>query len=157
MEIVEKPGSFYLGRLIDPLKKKSTVDRPFLYDAKNFTTHAVCVGMTGSGKTGLGIDILEEAALNKIPALIIDPKGDLGNLLLTFPHLSPSEFLPWIDASEAERKGMEPEAYAEYVAKTWQEGLTKWGRVLQGFKISSLQPISRSIHPLAKPGFPSPS
>ena len=85
MKDIEKPGTFYLGKLIDPKKKGSSNDRPFLYDSKNFVTHAVCVGMTGSGKTGLGIDILEEAALNKIPALIIDPKGDLGNLLLTFP------------------------------------------------------------------------
>lgn len=128
MKVVEKTGTFYLGKLIDPSKKKgSSDDNPFLYEAKNFVTHAVCVGMTGSGKTGLCIDILEEAAMNKIPAIIIDPKGDLGNLLLTFPHLSPAEFLPWIDEAEAERKGMPPKEYAEAVAKTWQEGLAKWG------------------------------
>lgn len=125
MQIIEKPGMFYLGKLIDPSKKGD--GRPFLYEAKNFTTHAVCVGMTGSGKTGLCIDILEEAALNKIPSIIIDPKGDLGNLLLTFPHLSPNEFLPWIDLAEAEKKGMQPKAYAEDIAKTWQDGLAKWG------------------------------
>ena len=123
MPILEKLGTFYLGKL----QSGSSKGQPFLLDAKNFTTHAVCVGMTGSGKTGLGIDILEETALNKIPALIIDPKGDLGNLLLTFPHLSPNEFLPWIDEAEAERKGMKPEDYAEAVAKTWEEGLAKWG------------------------------
>lgn len=127
MKFVETPGKFYLGKIVDPSKKKETSETPLLYDSKNLTTHAVCVGMTGSGKTGLCIDILEEAALNKIPAIIIDPKGDLGNLLLTFPDLSPNEFLPWIDESEASRKGMQPNSYAETIAKTWKEGLEKWG------------------------------
>lgn len=125
MKITEKPGYFYLGKTIDP--KGTKKETPFLYEAKNFTTHAVCVGMTGSGKTGLGIDILEEAALNEIPAIIIDPKGDLGNLLLTFPNLSPSEFLPWIDTAEAERQGLDPQTYAATIAKTWEEGLSTWG------------------------------
>lgn len=125
--MIEKPGMFFLGKLIDPTDKKNPEDHLFFYESKNFMTHAVCVGMTGSGKTGLGIDILEEAALNKIPAIIIDPKGDLGNLLLTFPHLTADEFLPWIDEAEAERNGLTSELYAESVAKTWREGLAKWG------------------------------
>lgn len=123
---MEKLGSFYLGRTVDPLKKKGSADL-LLYNSKDLTTHAVCVGMTGSGKTGLGIVILEEAAIDKIPAIIIDPKGDLGNLLLTFPNLSAEEFLPWIDPAEAARKEMEPAAYAEFIAKTWKDGLASWG------------------------------
>jgi len=121
----EKLGLFYLGKTVP--SSESEKGDPLLYDSKNLTTHAVCLGMTGSGKTGLGIAILEEAGIDHIPAIIIDPKGDLGNLLLTFPHLSPEEFLPWIDQSEAERKGMDPLTYAASVAKTWQEGLAKWG------------------------------
>lgn len=126
MQDFEKLGMLYLGKIVDP-SSGDTTDELLLYDSKDLTTHAVCVGMTGSGKTGLGISILEEIAIDKIPAIIIDPKGDLGNLLLTFPDLSPSEFLPWIDAGEAERKGMQPKEYSEAVAKTWKEGLAKWG------------------------------
>lgn len=126
MKNFEKLGLFYLGKIFNP-KKKAVTDELLLYESKNFTTHAVCVGMTGSGKTGLGIVILEEAALDKIPSIVIDPKGDLGNLLLTFPKLSTNDFLPWIDEAEAERQGMDRKKYAETVAKTWKEGLTQWG------------------------------
>jgi hypothetical protein len=122
----EKPGAFYLGKLVDPSTGKLEDDL-LLYQSKNLTTHAVCVGMTGSGKTGLGIVLLEEAALNKIPAIIIDPKGDLTNLFLTFPNLSPEEFKPWVDLAEAERKGMDVDQYSDYIAKTWRDGLASWG------------------------------
>lgn len=122
----DKPGSFYLGKLFDAVRRK-VEETPFQYDARYLTTHAVCLGMTGSGKTGLGIALLEEAGLNGIPAIAIDPKGDLGNLLLTFPNLTGAEFRPWIDASEAERKGQTPGQYADDVAKSWQEGLAEWG------------------------------
>lgn len=126
MQDYEKLGLFYLGKIVDPSTGKPEDDL-LCYESKNLTTHAVCVGMTGSGKTGLGIALLEEAAIDKIPAIIIDPKGDLGNLLLTFPNLSPEEFKPWIDQAEAERKGMNAAAYSEYVAKTWKDGLSAWG------------------------------
>ena len=121
----EKTGAFYLGKYVDSVSGK-TKNEFFLYDSKNLTTHAVCVGMTGSGKTGLGIALLEEAGLDNIPAIIIDPKGDLSNLLLTFPNLSPDEFKPWIDASEASRKEMSIDKYAQYVSKTWETGLSQW-------------------------------
>lgn len=125
MSYVEKVGYFYLGKEIDPFTHKPKHD--LLYESKHLTTHAVCVGMTGSGKTGLGIAILEEAGIDKIPAIIIDPKGDLGNLLLTFPNLSPEEFKPWADKAEAEEKGVSLDEYSEDIAKTWKKGLATWG------------------------------
>jgi DNA helicase HerA-like ATPase len=89
----EKLGAFYLGREHD-LQTRQRGETPVLYDSRDLVTHAVCVGMTGSGKTGLCIDILEEAAIDGIPAIVIDPKGDLTNLLLTFPELRPEDFAP---------------------------------------------------------------
>lgn len=118
-------GKFYIGRQFD-VTTKETLDNPVLYDPDDLTTHGVVVGMTGSGKTGLCIDILEEAALNGIPAILIDPKGDIGNLLLHFPDLSPTDFLPWVDADEARRKGVSRDQLAAQVAGSWREGLAKW-------------------------------
>lgn len=126
MENIEKTGAFYLGKVVDP-STRDVEDKLLMYDSKNLTTHAVCVGMTGSGKTGLGITIIEEAGIDQIPSILIDPKGDLTNLLLTFPNLSPQDFLPWIDEGEAKRKGLQPLAYAESVANDWKEGLSSWG------------------------------
>src|SRR5262245_17877981 len=100
MQDFEKLGVFYLGRVYDLAAREVRSDL-LLYDAKDLTTHAVCVGMTGSGKTGLCLALLEEAAIDAIPALIIDPKGDLANLLLAFPELRPSDFRPWVDEAEA--------------------------------------------------------
>ena len=127
LENYEKLGSFFLGREVDPQTRKST-DSLFLYDSRDLVTHAVCIGMTGSGKTGLCIDLLEEAAIDGIPALVIDPKGDMGNLLLTFPDLSPADFLPWVSAEEAARKGLSKEAFAESQAELWRKGLASWGQ-----------------------------
>ena len=125
MQHYEKLGVFYLGReyTLDQRRREST---PLLYDSKDLTTHAVCVGMTGSGKTGLCLSLLEEAAIDSIPAIAIDPKGDLGNLLLTFPELSPEEFRPWIDNSAAMRAGQTPEEYAAGIAERWRHGLEEW-------------------------------
>jgi len=126
MNDISKRGEFYLGKLFDP--KGNLTDLPFLYPSKDLTTHAVCVGMTGSGKTGFGIVLLEEAALDGIPAIIIDPKGDMGDLLLTFPDLKPDDFLPWIDPTEAANKGMDIKDYAKELADKWKTNLAKSGQ-----------------------------
>lgn len=86
-----------------------------MYDARNLTTHAVCVGVTGSGKTGLCVDLLEEAALDSVPPIIIDPKGDVTNLLLAFPELRPEDSRPWINVGDARRKGPSIDEYAEEI------------------------------------------
>lgn len=121
----EKLGVFYLGREHD-LSKRQTGTTKVLYDSKDLVTHAVCVGMTGSGKTGLCIDILEEAAIDNIPAIVVDPKGDLANLLLTFPDLKPEDFKPWINPDDAKRKGVSEDEFAAAQAKLWTDGLAKW-------------------------------
>src|SRR5262245_42970291 len=124
MKSFEGLGAFYLGRLLD---SQGGEPEPLLYDAQDLTTHAVCIGMTGSGKTGLCLALLEEAAIDGIPALAIDPKGDLGNLLLTFPDLSPADFRPWIDEAEAERAGITADELSRRTAETWRKGLASWG------------------------------
>jgi L-aminopeptidase/D-esterase-like protein len=123
----EKLGLFYLGREYD-LDRKQRSDVPVLYESRDLVTHAVCVGMTGSGKTGLCLSLLEEAAIDGVPAIAIDPKGDIGNLLLTFPRLAPEEFRPWIAADEARRKGLDPDAFAAAEAARWAKGLAEWGQ-----------------------------
>ncbi len=127
MQDIEGLGVFYLGREYD-LASRTTIDTPVLYESRDLTTHAVCVGMTGSGKTGLCIDLLEEAVLDGVPVIAIDPKGDIGNLLLTFPELSGSDFRPWIDEDEARRVGKTPEAFAAEAAAAWTKGLAQWGQ-----------------------------
>ncbi len=126
MQDFEKLGVFYLGKQYD-MEAGAVRDDLLLYDSKDLTTHAVCVGMTGSGKTGLCIDLLEEAAIDSIPALIIDPKGDLGNLMLSFPQLRPEDFCSWVDPAEATRKGKSVDEYAASTAELWKNGLAQWG------------------------------
>src|SRR4051794_18211913 len=111
----ERLGVFFLG---------ATGGEPLLLSSTDLTTHAVCVGMTGSGKTGLSLVVLEEAAIDGIPVLAIDPKGDLANLLLTFPTLSGADLAPWIDQDAARREGLTVDAFAAREAARWQEGLS---------------------------------
>ncbi|MDH3189353.1 MAG: DUF87 domain-containing protein, partial [Acidimicrobiia bacterium] len=119
-------GDYYLGRKLDLASGDATEE--FLhYDSANLTTHGIIVGMTGSGKTGLGVDLLEEALLNDVPCLIIDPKGDMGNLLLSFPDFKPEDFRPWVDEAEAKREGVTPDELAANKAQLWQSGLEKAG------------------------------
>ena len=125
MTSYEKLGSFYLGRKRDGASGRTT-ETLTLYDSSDLTTHAIIIGMTGSGKTGLAIGMIEEAAIDKVPVIAIDPKGDLANLLLTFPELRPEDFRPWIDVQAAERAGLSPDAFAAEEAKKWREGLASW-------------------------------
>ncbi len=119
-------SNFYLGRLVDAKTAKPTTTR-VEYDPADLTTHAVVTGMTGSGKTGLCVALLEEAALQNVPAIIIDPKGDLTNLLLHFPNLLPQDFQPWIDPEMERRTGKSMEAIADEAASSWRTGLKEWG------------------------------
>ena len=124
-EDFEKLGVFYMGRPYD-LAAKQAKPGWLLYDSKDLVTHAVCVGMTGSGKTGLCLALLEEAAIDNIPAIIIDPKGDLGNLMLTFPSLKGEDFQPWINEDDARKKGLSSADYAQAQAELWTKGLAGW-------------------------------
>ena len=135
MSDFEKLGAFYLGREM-AADLRGPTDELVLYDSKDLTTHAVCVGMTGSGKTGLCVSLLEEAAIDGIPAIVIDPKGDLGNLLLTFPELRAKDFRPWIDEAAATRKGRTPDEHARKTAELWRKGLAQWGEDGERVRIS---------------------
>ena len=136
MKDFEKLGLFYLGREYDVATGK-VLDTPILYDSRDLVTHAVCVGMTGSGKTGLCLSLIEEAAIDGVPVIAIDPKGDLGNLLLTFPSLAAADFRPWIDEDEARRAGLSADAFAAQQAETWRKGLAEWGE--DGARIERLR------------------
>jgi hypothetical protein len=118
--------AFFLGRKVDPATGKTT-DQIHYYSPADLTTHGVVTGMTGSGKTGLCIGLLEEAALQNIPAVIIDPKGDLTNLLLHFPDLAPADFEAWMDADAARKAGKSTAAMAEETSANWKNGLAGWG------------------------------
>lgn len=136
MSDFEQLGIFYLGRVCDPDSGERR-DEPILYESKDLTTHALCVGMTGSGKTGLCLSVLEEAAIDGVPAIAIDPKGDLGNLFLTFPELRPADFEPWIDPAQATREGLTRNQLARETATRWREGLAEWGQ--DGARIQRLR------------------
>jgi hypothetical protein len=150
---IEGLGVFYLGRKVEDAVAGGP---PLLIDARRFTTHAVCVGMTGSGKTGLLIDLIEEAAIDGIPTLVIDPKGDLANVLLSFPGLAAADFLPWVEADAAKRDGITLEELAERTAKKWSDGLTASGqsaerirRLHEAVDMAVYTPGSRTGRPLA--------
>jgi hypothetical protein len=127
MQDYEKLGTFYLGKEYS-LKEKAVEDDLVLYDSKDLVTHGVVLGMTGSGKTGLCLSLLEEAAMDNIPAIVIDPKGDIANLMLSFPEFRGEDFRPWINESDALKKQMDPDAYAEKTARMWREGIEEWGQ-----------------------------
>ena len=113
-------GRLYMGATDAP-------EAPLLLEAADLTTHGVIVGMTGSGKTGLGVCLLEEALLQGVPTLVIDPKGDMGNLLLSFPDLAPADFRPWVNEGEADREGISVDDLAASTAETWETGLAGSG------------------------------
>ena len=142
MGTIDQRGKLYLGREYDQRAGKIT-DSPLLFDARHLTTHGIILGMTGSGKTGLGIILLEEALLQGIPVLILDPKGDIANLLLTFPDLRPDDFAPWVDLEGARRRGIGVEQYAAQEARKWQDGLA--GSGIAGERISRLRQAAEFV------------
>ncbi len=151
----EKLGLFYLGRRHDITTGK-TLDEPVLYDSRDLVTHAVCIGMTGSGKTGLCLGLIEEAAIDGVPVIAIDPKGDLGNLLLTFPGLSAAEFRPWVNEDDARLAGLDADAFAAKEAAGWAAGLQAWGqdaarveRLRKAAEFAIFTPGSRAGRPVS--------
>ncbi len=151
----EQLGLFYLGRRYDAATRQRTAE-PVLYDSSDLLTHAVCIGMTGSGKTGLGITLIEEAAIDGLPVLAIDPKGDLANLMLTFPGLSAQEFSPWVNPDEARTQQMSVDEFAAKEAARWKAGLADWDedgdrirRLKAAADVSVYTPGSRAGLPLS--------
>jgi predicted RNA-binding Zn-ribbon protein involved in translation (DUF1610 family) len=151
---IEQPACFYLGREYDLNTKTVLPDKYVMYNARDLTTHGVVVGMTGSGKTGLCISLLEEAAIDGIPCVILDPKGDLTNLLLQFPDLSAGKFADWVNQEDALQKGLTVPAYAEQVASRWRQGLTETAQTPE--RISRLKASSewRIYTPGSEAGLP---
>lgn len=137
----ERLGVFYLGREYDA--RTEQLGEEILYDSRDLTTHAICIGMTGSGKTGLCISLLEEAAIDGIPALVIDPKGDIANLALTFPQLRGEDFAPWVDPGEAARKGKSVDEFAAATAENWRKGLADWNE--DGARIERLRDAAEVV------------
>ncbi len=151
----EKLGQFYLGKTFDPGAGK-VEDDLVLYDSKDLVTHGMVVGMTGSGKTGLCMAMLEEAAMDHIPAIVIDPKGDIANLLLMFPELEASSFRPWINEDDAAKKGVTPDEHAENTSAMWRKGLADWGQgperikaLLEKVDVNVFTPGSRAGIPVS--------
>lgn len=150
----EQLGSFYLGAQYDLDKGARDDASPINYDARDLVTHAVCVGMTGSGKTGLCIGLLEEAALDKVPGILIDPKGDITNLLLQFPELRPEDFLEWVNEDDARRKEKSREAFAQSTAEQWKNGLADWGIAGERMRLLSSETEYTIFTPGSDSGIP---
>ena len=151
----ETLGAFYLGKRYD-LAARARQDDYVLYDAKDLTTHAVIIGMTGSGKTGLGVGLIEEALIDHIPVIAIDPKGDLGNLALRFPALAPADFRPWVDPQQAANAGLSADEFAAKQAALWKDGLAGWGedgariqRLVDAADVTIYTPGSTAGRPLS--------
>jgi len=115
----------YLGKQLDP--KTGKLGERLDLDPADLLTHGLIVGMTGSGKTGLAITLIEEVLRQGIPVLAIDPKGDLGNLLLLFDAFDAASFEPWIDPEAAKRDGKDVATAARDAAAAWKDGLADWG------------------------------
>ncbi|MGQ0627703.1 MAG: ATP-binding protein [Phycisphaerales bacterium] len=149
----EKLGAFYLGREYD-LDARARRESLLMYDSKDLVTHAVCVGMTGSGKTGLCVGVLEEAAIDGIPAIIIDPKGDLANLMLTFPGLRGEDFAPWVNEEDARRNAQTTAEFGAAQADRWRAGLAEWGQ--DGARVERLRTaVERTVYtPASNAGTP---
>jgi hypothetical protein len=137
---IDRPACFFLGREYELDTRTVRPDHPIMYEARYLTTHGVVVGMTGSGKTGLSITLLEEAAIDGIPAVIIDPKGDLTNLLLQFPELKPSDFAPWLHPEDAQQKSLSVDQYATQLAERWKQGLRESGQ-----EVSRIRELSAAV------------
>jgi len=140
-EVYEKAGLFYLGKDVD--KNYETTDILTLLKNKNFTTHAAIIGMTGSGKTGLGIGLLEEAAIDNIPSIVIDPKGDMGNMLLTDPEFKASSFVPWVE-DDAKAKGEDVNQLASKTAQFWKEGIQSWHQ--DASRVAKFAQVDKTIY-----------
>ncbi len=141
-EIYEKLGLFYLGKDVDKTSMEAT-DALTLLKNKHFTTHAAIIGMTGSGKTGLGVDIIEEAAIDNIPSIVIDPKGDMGDLCLTDPNFNPKTFEPWVE-DEAKAKETNVSSYAAKISAVWKEGVESWGQ--DSSRVEKFHNIKKTIY-----------
>jgi hypothetical protein len=141
-EIYEKLGLFYLGKDIDKTTMEATEALTLLKN-KNFTTHAAIIGMTGSGKTGLGVSIIEEAAIDNIPSILIDPKGDMGNLCLTDATFSAKNFEPWV-SDEAKAKEANVGEYAVKISTMWKEGIESWGQTSE--RVEKFQNVKKTIY-----------
>ena len=142
VELYEKLGLFYIGQDVDKTTLDTT-DALTLLKNKNFTTHAAIIGMTGSGKTGLGVGLIEEAAIDNIPSIIIDPKGDMGNLCLTDPDFSADAFESWV-ADEARSKEEDPASYAAKISSQWKAGIERSHQTVE--RVSQFDAVEKTIY-----------